>query len=89
MDSLRASEVFKVSAFKLIAVESVDLRQSRTKTGCRLHGKIEPVAVIVCSTDGTYALDMEAQAVDVDRLKQATPGLDSIMRPFDHDDRGL
>lgn len=82
MSTLRASVIFSDSRLTLIAVESVDLRHSKTNTGCRLYGNIEPVAVIVCGPDGTYALDMEAKLTAFDQLRQDIPELDTIIAPF-------
>ncbi len=43
-----------------------------------MHGNIEPIAVVVCSQDRTYALDMEARPADYDKLRQNLPELDDI-----------
>ena len=75
MAALRASEVFNDSTLTLIAIESFDFRHRETNTGCQLYGNIKPIAVIVCSPDGTYALDMEAKPVELNQLKQEIPEL--------------
>ena len=79
MGTLRASEIFNDSTLTLIAVVSVDFRHSKTNTGCQLYGSIEPIAVIVCSPDGTYALDMEAKPANFDQLRQDIPELGALI----------
>lgn len=82
MATLRANEIFNDFGFKLIAVESVDLRHSKTNSGCRLYGNIEPIVLIVSGPDGTYALDMEAKLTAFEQLRQNIPELDTIMASF-------
>ena len=66
----------------LIAIESVDFRYSKTNTVCRMYGNIEPIALLVCGLDTTYALDMEAKPVAVEKLRQDIPELDAMIAPF-------
>ena len=83
MGTLRASEIFNDSGLMLIAIESVDFRYSKTNTICRVYGKMEPIAVIVCGPDATYAVDMEAKPAALDQLRQDIPELDAIITPFE------
>jgi uncharacterized spore protein YtfJ len=82
MGTLRAREIYHDAGFMLIAVESVDFQHSKTNIGWQLYGNIEPIAVIVCGPDGTYALDMEAKPAAFDQLKQEIPEIDSIIASF-------
>lgn len=82
MGTLRTIEIFNDSMFTLIAVESVDFQHSKTNTGCHLYGNIEPIAVVVCSADGTYAVDMEAKPANLEQLRQTIPELDAIIAPL-------
>lgn len=79
MSSLRSREIYNEYGYRLLAVESVDVRCSNFAYGCQLFGKIEPVAVIVCGPRGVYALDAEARPVDLDQLRQDIPGLDELL----------
>ena len=79
---MRAREIFCDSGLLLIALASVDFRRSKTNIGCLTYWNIEPIAVIVCSPDGTYALDMEAKLVAIDQLRQNFPELDAVIAPF-------
>jgi hypothetical protein len=79
MCTLRASELFNEAGLRLVAVESVDIQNSKTGICFRLSGNIKPVAVIVCGTEACYALDMDANPVDIDQLRQDIPGLDAII----------
>jgi len=83
METLRTVEILSNAKLTVLAVESVSLRHNRTNTNCRLYGNIEPIAIIVRSRAGTYALDMEAKPVNLDQFDldarelqaiKATPG---------------
>ena len=78
MAALRAREIINQPMLKLIAVESIDLGPRKTQIGWHCFAKMEPVAVIVCGPDGTYALDVDAQPADVERLRRDVPGLDAM-----------
>jgi len=82
MGTLRAREIFHDAGCQIIAVESVEVQKSKADSGCHAYGKIEPVAVIVCGPDRTYALDMESAPAPLDRLRQDVPGLDAMMAAF-------
>lgn len=82
MSILRVSEVFNNSRLMLIAVESIDFQRNRTTSGCRVYGSIEPVAVIVCGPDASYALDMEAKPAAIDQLRHDVPGLGATIAAF-------
>ena len=77
--TLRTSEIFNDTGMRLIAVESVDIQHGKTGTVCQLSCNIKPVAVIVCGTELCYALDMDANPVAIDQLRQDIPGLDAII----------
>lgn len=78
MNKLRASEIYKNTSLSLILIVSVDHLYRKTGFGCYLHGNIESIALIVSDTEKIYALDMEANPVSIDRLKQAIPELKMI-----------
>jgi len=82
MSTLRAREIFNNSALMLIAVESVDFRHNKTGTSCQLFCNIEPIAVIICGPDTSYALDMKAKPATIDQLRQDVPGMDAIITAF-------
>jgi len=82
MGSLRATEIFNNAGLMLVAIESVDLQQSKTDTGCQVYGNIEPIAVIVCNADGIYALDMQASLTAIDQLLEDIPELCTMIAPF-------
>lgn len=82
MGALRASEIYNNSRLSLIVVESVGCQHSKMNSGCHLYGTIEPIALIVCTLDKTYALDMESNLTSLDLLKQDLPELDAIITSF-------
>lgn len=77
---LRSREIYKDSNITLIAVESIAFRPSKTAFGIHLSGTIEPIAVIVSSPDGTTALGMDGQAVDLDQLRRDLPDIRAQMK---------
>ncbi|MDH3421219.1 MAG: hypothetical protein OEM78_17250 [Gammaproteobacteria bacterium] len=77
MAALRTREIFSDATVTLIAVESIDLQTSKTNMGCHVYASIKPVAVIVRSLDGTYALDMEAKPTPLEQFRQYVPELNS------------
>jgi len=79
MDRLRGSEIYRDAGCRLIAVQTVELQHGANDTGYYLHGNMRPVAVVVCSRDGMYALDMNAEPVALERLLHDVPGLDSLL----------
>ena len=68
MASLRAKTVFAEHGITVTAVESMELRFDRTNHRQFITGRLDPIAVIVREADRTYALDMDAQSIDIDRL---------------------
>jgi hypothetical protein len=68
MASLRATTVFADKRITVTAVESLALQLDRASHRQFITGHLEPIAVIVREPDRTYAFDMNAQLVDVDRL---------------------
>jgi hypothetical protein len=68
----------------LVAIESVRYSHGKTDLTYRLYGMIEPVAVIVCTLEGVYALDMKSNMIAIDQLKQDVPELDAIIARFNH-----
>lgn len=79
IEKLRASEIYRDSRFLLIAVESVSFQHHQMDQFSQISAKIEPVAIVVCGPKKSYALDMEAQALDLEKLQQNLPELDDIM----------
>jgi hypothetical protein len=79
MARLRATEIFNDAGMALIAVESVEIKPSKTGAGCRFYAGIEPVAVIVCRPGKVYALDMNAEKTALDRFMRDIPGLSAMI----------
>ena len=69
MASVRARTVFRDHELTVTAVASVEFRTSRSNHRRFLIGNLRPIAVIVREPDRTYALDMAAQPVDIERIE--------------------
>jgi hypothetical protein len=55
-----------------MAVVSVEFRSEGSKRRRFVTGSLRPIAVIVREQDRTYALDMDAQPVDIEQLDLPT-----------------
>ena len=82
MATLRARAVFTDSRHKIVAIESVDFQYKKTNTHSRMFGYLKPIAIIVYSPDALYAVDMEAQPVALEQLRQDIPELDIMITSF-------
>ena len=67
MASLRATTVFADRVINVAVVESRELEVDRASRRQFITGRLEPIAVIVREADRTYAFDMGAQSVDIDK----------------------
>jgi hypothetical protein len=47
-----------------------------------MYGKLELVTIIVSAPERTYALDIDARPITLDKLKQDIPGLDIAIAPL-------
>lgn len=68
MTSVRERTVFSDGRFTVTAVESLEFRADRTDRHRLVTGSLRPVVVIVREPDRSYALDMDAQPVDIDKI---------------------
>ena len=79
MGTCRINEMFIDPTLTLLVVEAVEFRTTTTTSGGFIIGKIAPIAVVVCSQDGTTALDMQANPASVEQLKRDIPELDAVL----------
>jgi hypothetical protein len=79
MAGLRAREIFRDGVLVLIALESVELLQQKTRSACQMYGRVEPVAVVVCGRGEPFALDMQSAPLALERLKEQVPELDGML----------
>jgi len=82
MATLRAREVLTDSKYKIVAIESIDFQSKKTNTHSRMFGYLKPIAIIVYSPDSLYAIDMEAQPVALEQLRQDVPELETMITSF-------
>jgi len=67
---LRTREIYSNKALTVSVIESVETWRSRSVALCYAAGRIEPIAVVVAGPDGEYALDVDAQPIDRERLSR-------------------
>ena len=82
MAALRATEIFNDPGFRLIVIESVELYPGKTSAVYHCSGRLEPVAVIICSTDDRYAVDMQGGLADIEAFKRNVPELNAMLTSF-------
>ena len=72
MPRVRQRTIFSDYRLTVIAVERLEFRTDRLDHRRLVTGSLKPVAVIVTAPDRTYALDMNAQPVDIDTMDLPT-----------------
>ena len=82
MQSLRANKIHHDDRLLLVVVQSVELLHSKCGALCHLYGRLEPVALVVADTERSYAVDMQAESVDLEPLREQVPGLDAMLAAF-------
>ena len=68
MASVRTRPIFSDTWLTVTAVESVEFQSEHWGRRRFVTGGLRPIAIIVKEQDKTYALDMDAQPVDIDEL---------------------
>ena len=68
MASVRARTVFSDHELTVTAVESVEFQTGRSDRRRFVIGSLRPIAIIVREPGRSYALDMAAQPVDIERI---------------------
>ena len=68
MASVRTRTVFSDHGLTVTAVESVELQTDRSTRRCIVIGSLRPIAIIVREPGRSYAFDMAAQPVDIERI---------------------
>ncbi len=68
MAKVRARIIFSDQKRTVAAVESLEFPALRSSQGCFFMASLKPIAIIVREPGGTYAFDLAAQPIDIDRL---------------------
>lgn len=68
MVRVRARTIFSDQKLTVSAVEALEFQTNRSNHRRFLIGSLKPIAIIVREPDRTYALDLAAQPVDIDRM---------------------
>jgi hypothetical protein len=68
MTTLRARTVFSDEKVTVTTLELLEFRTDRTNHLRYVTGDLRPMAIIVKEPDRTYAFDMAAQPIDIERL---------------------
>ena len=68
MATLRTKTVFADRGIVVTAVESLEFRIDGTNCRHFITASLKPIAVIVRESNRSYAFDMNARSIDIDRL---------------------
>jgi hypothetical protein len=79
MVTFRARQIYDDSVHKLIMLERVEYWHYKTEVACYLQGGIKPIAILHFNSDGLYSLDMQAEPITIDRLRQDIPDFDVLI----------
>lgn len=85
MHRSRTRELFRDSDCLVMVIETVRIRQHRTNKACAAHILLEPTAVIVCNPGHSYALNSDAQSIEVEPLLRKVPELDAMIKQWGTD----
>ncbi len=80
MERLRTCEIYRDDKVTVFGVESVASQYGKSAAAYQLYGKVEPVAVLVCTAGGISALDMLAEPIALESLRETVPDLDGILK---------
>ena len=69
MTTLRERTVFSDEKLIVTAIESLEFQTDRTNHVRYVTGELQPIAIIVKESGRSYALDMDAQPVDIEQLR--------------------
>ena len=69
MAAVRARTVFSDQELSVTAIESVEFQSDRSNGRGFVYGSLTPIAVVVKQQERTYALDMDAQPIDIGQLE--------------------
>lgn len=83
MSTQRIREIHRDPETAIFVVESLEMLHGKTRSAYHLHGKIEPVAIVVCARRAIHALDMAGESMALDRLRENFPDLDLFATALD------
>jgi hypothetical protein len=69
MTTLRARTVFSDEKVTVTTLELLEFRTDRLNHLRYVTGDLRPMAIVVKEPDRTYAFDMAAQPIDIERLE--------------------
>ncbi len=83
MPVLRARKLFRESGRLLIAVEQVKVAREAGPPFAWLSVRLEPVALVVCSREGSRALDLQSRPLGLGQLRATVSGLEVMLSAFE------
>lgn len=73
MKRLQAQKIFGNTHLTLIIIVEIDIQYNALQFSQHLHGRIQPIAIIVCDKHQQYAFDMQAKKISLNKLRTRIP----------------
>ena len=78
-----AKHLYRDSNLIVVILESITVDSYQSPSNmCGVVGRVGPIAILICGPESNYALDMDTNAIGLDRLRRQVPELNSIVNPL-------
>ena len=79
MAKLKAKRIYRDEQQSIILVESIDFQYEKAASMLGFFAKSHPIAIIVMARNRTYAVSVNAEPADLDRLIRDAEGLSTLL----------
>ena len=80
MPRFEMMELYRDESRLLFQVTDVVFWQRRTESSAQCFAQVRPVAVVVFEIDGSRAVGLDGEDLDVEALRRDCPSLDDLLR---------
>lgn len=79
MTRVRARVVFRDARVTVTALESVEITRRASPLGDQMIGQARPLAIVVREAHRTFAIDMAANRLTLEQLREHVPDVDTLI----------
>lgn len=79
MSQLSAGAPLSTAGVTLVPIESVSIYKEKQRQGFWAYGSKEPVAFVICDTQGFRVINLGESEVSLESLQRKVPHLDSVL----------
>ncbi len=79
MSQLRAGAPLSTAGVTLVPIEWMNIYKEKQRQGFWAYGSKEPVALVICDTQGVRVINVEEGEVSLESLQREVPQLDSVL----------